>query len=67
MADKALIEGARVTDFQGQFRRYLDHLSAEYHRNNLRIMGHIIFAFQDDRLVTAFHVPRKLRNQAQSK
>lgn len=61
-AERAL-DGAKVTDFVGQFRRHLDWLR---HRHGLgasyRVTRNAIFAFQYGNLATVLPIPVQYRN-----
>lgn len=63
MAELALAEGKRHSDFAGSMRRYLDSVFLEHRTaNNMRVYAQHLFLFDGPSLITAWQLPPKFRN-----
>lgn len=64
LAETALSEGKRHSDFAGSIRRYLDGVFLQ-HRSatNMRVYAQHLFIFDGETLITAWMLPPKFRNR----
>ena len=65
MAQKALDNGITHGDVTGQLKKWLDRKYFAYkNANNMRIYGEELYIFNEDVLITVFHIPQHLKKQA---
>lgn len=63
LADAALVEGSRHSDFAGSFRKYLDAVYLEHRNaNNMRVYRGNLFLFNGSTLITCWVLPNRFRH-----
>lgn len=65
-AQRALELGISHKEATGRLKRYLDGLFLKHMKgNNIRIFAEKVFIFDEDELITVFHLPRELKALAE--
>jgi predicted HAD superfamily Cof-like phosphohydrolase len=61
LANTALSKGVKHKDMKGKLKKYADKLWFMYNNaNNLRVYGQNVFIFNENTLITIYHIPRDL-------
>lgn len=61
IASKALTNGLKYYQLTGQLKKYVGFLYESHDRrtNNIILYNREVFVFQDNKLITIFHLPRQ--------